>query len=356
HDGTTSVLALPAQGDAGLERRSDPHDSKRSVTQRSSVSKSDSKNLKEALGLCPLCALNARQTYKYDACDAQSHYLLCKSSPPPSQSFPRPRKTPLISSSYLMPPSQQPLRERCNVGLRVNTDRKRMRSRKTQLPTTVALFSAVPQSEKIPLALAGNSTARQFIPHLFIHSQSAPPMTLPLGDWTHILRVLPASLHHPAGSLDIPRSNLGRKSGDPQIITLYIIPDHENAALPLGRRHLMAARDFLALALPYQAAARASAVDAELHQGPDDEDLPPFEPHISADPVRVLLTGPSRVLLIIALTYIAFAARCTVKHVMQAVVDEDEDAEACELLGPDATMGLGKSDMQWLEYFAKGAF
>nr|GAT43079.1 predicted protein [Mycena chlorophos] len=124
----------------------------------------------------------------------------------------------------------------------------------------------------------------------------------------------------------------------------------------------MAARDFLALALPYQAAARANA-DADAAYDMDEDDLtclnfpglsdpPSPNPDVAIDPARVLLIGPPRILLVLAVTYLGFAARCSVRKVMQAIVEEQDDAEACALLGPNATMGLRKREIDALEYFA----
>ncbi|KAJ6516576.1 hypothetical protein C8R47DRAFT_1087750 [Mycena vitilis] len=266
---------------------------------------------------------------------------------------------------------RQPLRDRCNVFLRVSTDRMPT-STKSKLPANLSSSAGntpptipadrrsrmsppppLPLSPFILVDLPEEETApRQFIPYVYLSSPSSPT-TLPAGDWTHAIRVLPASKEHRAGSTSLTEAT----AGSTQILNLYMPANgsKNSTGLPLPRRHILVARDFLALALPYY----SSAHPAEDFTGPDsplalDPCLfPPPAQRCRTDAVRVLLVGPPRALLAIAVTYIAYASECPVAHVMHCVVDEAEDTESCEVLGEDAKMGLGAQDMQILEDLAK---
>jgi hypothetical protein len=68
--------------------------------------------------------------------------------------------------------------------------------------------------------------------------------------------------------------------------------------------------------------------------------------------VRVLILGPPRAVLAIALMYVAYASGCTVAHVMRGVLEDDEDLEWCRLLGKDGDMGLSYKEMRMLETVA----
>ncbi|KAJ6592847.1 hypothetical protein B0H19DRAFT_1055520 [Mycena capillaripes] len=266
-------------------------------------------------------------------------------------------------------PIRQPLRDRCNVFLRVCTDRMPT-STKSKLPANLVssagntpptipvdrrsqLSSPPPLPPLSPYVFVDlpdqENAPRQFIPYLYL---SSPPSTttLPAGSWTHVIRILSASEDHPAGSTSITEAT----PGSTQILNLYARPiPASSTALPLPRRHILVARDFLALALPYYSCAHPASTDSP--DSPLDGFLlsPPAPQRCRTDAVRVLLMGPPRALLAIALTYIAYASECTVAHVMRCVVDEAEDTKSCELLGPDAQMGLGALEMQVLEKLAK---
>ncbi|KAJ7758661.1 hypothetical protein B0H16DRAFT_1535237 [Mycena metata] len=271
---------------------------------------------------------------------------------------------------------RQPLRDRCNVLLRVSTDCQPT-STKAKLPpnlissagNTPPVTSQKRLSRMLPApppplpvltpsaleAPCDDDGPRQFIPHLYL-SSSTSPEALPTGAWTHVLRIVPASKAHRAGTSTITDATVG----SPQILELYVGSNENKRALPLQKRHLLVARDFLALALPYYAS--ANPVEDLLPSPRAGSDYasphsllwsPPPAPRFPTDPVRVLLVGPPRALLAISLTYIAYASECSVEHVMQCVVDEAEDHESCELLGADARMGLGDEDMKVLESLAK---
>ncbi|KAJ7637187.1 hypothetical protein FB45DRAFT_908507 [Roridomyces roridus] len=192
-----------------------------------------------------------------------------------------------------------------------------------------------------------DTTIREFIPYLHLHSSSTLPAdasvlpALPHTEsWTHAVRILPASPEHPPNSQRVTQatSSRGRQL---QILDLYVPAPAQNATVvPLCGRHILVARDFLALALPYY------------HPRANQLDLDP-QPAARTDPVRVILSGPPRVVLTIALAYIAYAAGSSVAHVMRCVVDEAEDAEACALLGPDGTMGLAERELSILERLVK---
>ncbi|KAJ7612042.1 hypothetical protein DFH06DRAFT_1243919 [Mycena polygramma] len=247
---------------------------------------------------------------------------------------------------------RQPLRDRCNVFLRVSTDRNTpptipadRRSRMSPpppLPLSPFILVDLPEEETVP---------RQFIPYVYLSSPSSPT-TLPAGNWTHAIRVLPASKEHRAGSTSLTEAT----AGSTQILNLYVpAGSRTSTGLPLPRRHILVARDFLALALPYYSSAHPAEdfTDPDSPLALDPCRFPPPAQRCRTDAVRVLLVGPPRALLAIAVTYIAYASECPVAHVMHCVVDEAEDTESCEVLGADAKMGLGALDMQILEDLAK---
>ncbi|KAJ7454535.1 hypothetical protein B0H11DRAFT_260129 [Mycena galericulata] len=270
---------------------------------------------------------------------------------------------------------RQSLRDRCNILLRVSTDRKPS-STKSKLPPNLTssagntppyLPPALPNPRAIsppPLPSGPMETledlpsnedaAREFIPYLYLFSPSSPDtQALPAGSWTHIIYVLPASPEHPVGTKFVTD---GATNGGTQLLDLYIAPAplENTSALPLSTRHLLVARDFLALALPYYGCAHPTDDETALDSPTPLEALdPPPAQHCRTDAVRVLLCGPPRAVLVIAVAYIAYASGCTVAHVMRCVVDEDEDAESCALLGPDAQMGLGSREMRVLERVVK---
>ncbi|KAJ6556596.1 hypothetical protein DFH09DRAFT_1084682 [Mycena vulgaris] len=276
-------------------------------------------------------------------------------------------------------PFRQPLRDRCNILLRVCTDRlpsstkSKLRANLTSsagntpllvsptrprcrvaspppLPTaTILAFDDIPDPED-------ENGPREFIP--FLHLFSPPsPGTIPAGTWTHAIRVLPASEEHPAG---YTRVSDAASSGCGQLVDLYIaaVTSASSSALPLPRRHLLVARDFLSLALPYYACAHpedfsASPSSDSSYAPLDTLGPPPPSQACRTDAVRVLLIGPPRAVLAMAVMYIAYASGCSVVHVMSCVVDEAEDAESCAVLGPDARMGLGDKELRIFERVVK---
>ncbi|KAJ7237545.1 hypothetical protein B0H12DRAFT_1327032 [Mycena haematopus] len=278
-----------------------------------------------------------------------------------------------------MEPIRQPLRNRCNVYLRVCTDSVPT-STKSKLPANLVSSAGntppvhledrlprvtspppLPTSPYVVVDLE-EPRPRQFIPYLYLSDSPPSPSTqLPQGNWTHVLRILPASKDHPAGSTDI-----GEPIGSAlQVLDLYTpaVPP-SSKVLHLNKRHVLVARDFLALALPYYASAHPTEdaiAEAEADSSSDvdpfllssSSTMPPPAQRCRADAVRVLLMGPPRAILAVALTYIAYASECTVAHVMRCVMEDGEDEESCELIGTDARMGLGASQMQVLEELAQ---
>ncbi|KAJ7093853.1 hypothetical protein B0H15DRAFT_947190 [Mycena belliarum] len=275
-------------------------------------------------------------------------------------------------------PFGQPLRDRCNIILRVCTDRIPT-STKSKLRATLQssagntppyLSPTRPRSppEYLPPLPASSSILgdflteflddepsagpRQFIPYLDMFSPPSPSAhTLPPGRWTHAIRVLPASEVHPTGTTHVTDAP---SSQGTYTLDLYTGP-RARGVLPLTRRQLLVARDFLALALPYYGAANppASPASSDSSLGADFDDLAPPPPQACrADVVRVLLLGPARALLAMAVAYIAHASGCTAGHVMRCIVDEAEDPEWCAVLGPDARMGLRDKALHALEIVA----
>ncbi|CAK5266698.1 unnamed protein product [Mycena citricolor] len=269
------------------------------------------------------------------------------------------------------------LRERCTVSLRVCTDVDPCATRSKLTADLVSTAGRTPPASPMCVALnrrscvppplppppratesgpsASESTssgpsARQFIPHLHTlcafdqpHAFATDSAALPAGNWTHAVRILRASKAHLPGSLRI--SDLGPA----QVLDLFERPRNIDArardgGLPLRREHLLLARDFLALALPYY------STTVSLSDDGDDVDLGdayPFEqlglPPVyesRTDPVRVLLAGPVRAVLAIALVYTAYASGRKLRYVMDCVGDEGDDADVCAVLGPDSRMGL----------------
>jgi hypothetical protein len=129
--------------------------------------------------------------------------------------------------------------------------------------------------------------------------------------------------------------------------------------LPLSAKHLLLARDFLGLALPYYASAHpavpspASSRSSSAVSPPVDDFTAPSRTEASqADVVQALVVGEPRAALAIALTYVAYASDSPVAHVMRCVLEEEEDEEWCRLLGPDGQMGLGSGEREVMDRIA----
>ncbi|KAJ7621848.1 hypothetical protein B0H17DRAFT_1340567 [Mycena rosella] len=266
-------------------------------------------------------------------------------------------------------PFRQPLRDRCNVFLRVCTDRlpastkSKLRANLMSSAGNTPLFSPTrptpltssppPLPVSTPFSLdeyfaETEEGPRQFIPYLYLSSPPSPG-ALPAGRWTHAIRILPASEGHFAGSTGVT------ENGSTHILDLYVSPLPSRASgsgLPLSKRHLLVARDFLALALPYYACAHPAEDDDEALYSPDPLGVPP-PTQCRTDAVRVLLMGPPRAVLAMATAYIAYASGSTVAHVMCCVVEDAEDPESCAVLGADARMGLGDAELRALESLVK---
>ncbi|KAJ7621851.1 hypothetical protein B0H17DRAFT_1112646 [Mycena rosella] len=275
-------------------------------------------------------------------------------------------------------PSFLALRDRCNVPNRIWDHRSKLamtRSNRDDDASSYAYCAPAPKSRSKrsppPLALAvAQATCtpnpRQFIPYLFL----CPPRgtsVLPGGPWTHTLRLLPPSKTRPAGA-----SILSARALDLHLPSAAFADER---ALHLSEAHLLLARDFLALALPYYASAHPDACfefgSPWISSWPSSSASPtpithePLQgltgaPHVlppsQADPVRVLVIGPPRAALVISLTYLACASGCSVAQAMSGVREGDADAEWCRLLGKDGQMGLGRTEMTMLERVAMKEF
>ncbi|KAJ7189136.1 hypothetical protein C8R46DRAFT_1056679 [Mycena filopes] len=240
-------------------------------------------------------------------------------------------------------------------------------SAQTRRRPSGSLFSS---SEAVPQTHPG--APRQLIPYLYLASSPPPPG----GPWTHIIRLLPASKTHSAGSSHLARSALDLRL-PPAAFT-------DKGGLHMTPEQLTIARDFLALALPYHGCSSAlpssnshfpagdspffidsgfAAVDWTPLEGLADVGhsygMPPTTgAHAQADPVRVLLLGPPRLALAVALVYIAHAAGgdVSVAQVAQGVL-EARDPAWCALVGKKdgggEIIGFGKKEMKVLERAAR---
>ncbi|KAJ6592857.1 hypothetical protein B0H19DRAFT_1245670 [Mycena capillaripes] len=245
-------------------------------------------------------------------------------------------------------PVHQPLRERCNVPMRVCTDRKSSHTKDNTL--------SHPRSEK---SVPRPHGTRQFVPYLYLFSPPVAGAPPPPGNWTHTLRLLPPSKTRPTGRNDL---------AGPHTLNLHIPTAAFRGGargLHLSTQHLLLARDFLALALPYYASAHPSAYSpphgcrwpASSLYSPDSDATPitnaPLEGLSGmADPVRVLVLGPARLVLAVSLVYVAYAGGCSVAQVMRGVLEGDGDAEWCRLIGERGDMGLTREEMRMLEQVA----
>ncbi|KAJ7720002.1 hypothetical protein DFH07DRAFT_859019 [Mycena maculata] len=271
-------------------------------------------------------------------------------------------------------PAYQILLDRRNVPKRVCTDWSKLPSTRSDHKGNSFPTSNEDGIEEVPRTPLDARGPRQFIPYLYLFSPPTPGSTL-AGNWTHTLRLLPSSRTRPAGTTDLVSSRTGGSRG----LDLYIsgAAFQDAGALHLSAEHLLLARDFLALALPYYASAHPTAYFpspfAAYHSSSSSSPLsssetltpishcalegmgpmvPPAVQQSRADPVRVLILGPPRVVLAIGLTYIAYASGCGVAHAMRGVLEGDGDAEWCRLLGDDGEMGLDAKDMKMLERVA----
>ncbi|KAJ6626748.1 hypothetical protein B0H10DRAFT_1998405 [Mycena sp. CBHHK59/15] len=286
---------------------------------------------------------------------------------------------------FVEPTKQQrrPLRERCNVPGSVWIDRKpRSMKEKLQAKTSSSsagntpLFNSRPRQqlpppplpvlsptkiEEVPPVTKDAQGVRQFIPYLHFFSPSSPH-ELPVGNWTHMIRILPASEAHLSGTVKLIDTAAG---GGVQGLNIYTPAARSENKLPISSHHLLVARDFLALALPYYAQGHPppysptstssrsssysdtplSSVETSSKSGPPQA--------FQTDAVRVLLVGAPRAILAIAVTYVAYASGLGIEHVMRCVLEEDADPDMCELLGEDARMGLGDAEMRVLNRVVK---
>ncbi|KAJ7758662.1 hypothetical protein B0H16DRAFT_1535238 [Mycena metata] len=301
---------------------------------------------------------------------------MCKHTSPPS-----------IPPPLSLPMSSQPLRERCAVPTQVCTDRRKLDKYSVQKRgDTVKRRLSVVGIEEVPRTPRDPHGPRQFLPYLYLFSPPVPGAPPPPGNWTHTLRLLPPSKTRAVGCTDLvasPRAGLD----------LRVPPaafKSDEAGLHITTGHLTLARDFLALALPYYASAHpgaispglagcgwptststftsisasdsgrwsgtATAVDWTPITHTPLEGLGNMMPQVSplsqADPVRVLVLGPPRLVLAITLVYIAYASGCSVAEVTRGVLEGDADPEWCALIGADGDLGLGQKGMKVLERVA----
>ncbi|KAJ7237546.1 hypothetical protein B0H12DRAFT_1138710 [Mycena haematopus] len=215
---------------------------------------------------------------------------------------------------------------------------------------------------------------RQFVPYLYIHSPPLPGAPPPPGNWTHTLRLLPQTKTRPPGSTDI----VGNDFSGPRGLDLHlpVAAFKQFRSLHLSEDQLLVARDFLALALPYYASAHPpesprhfsgsngwpasspwSAPYTPITHAPLEGlagMTPQVPPNSQADPVRVLVLGPSRLVLAIGLLYLAYASGCSVKQVMRGVIEDDTDRDSKwrRLIAEDGRLGLSREDMKMLERVA----
>ncbi|KAJ7026863.1 hypothetical protein C8F04DRAFT_1123946 [Mycena alexandri] len=288
-------------------------------------------------------------------------------------------------------PSRQPLRERCAVPTQVCTDRRKLDNYSVQKRGDTTVKSHVKRRlsmfgiDEVPRTPRDPHGPRQFLPYLYLFSPPAPGAPPPPGNWTHTIRLLPPSKTRAVGCTDLvtsPRAGL-----DLRIPPAALKSDE--AGLHITTGHLTLARDFLALALPYYASAHPGAISPGLAgcgwptstststststytstsgqwsgtatavdwtpightplEGLGNM-MPQVSPLSQADPVRVLVLGPPRLVLAITLVYIAFASGRSVAEVTRSVLEGDVDPEWCSLIGDDGDLGLGQKGMKVLE-------
>lgn len=282
--------------------------------------------------------------------------------------------TPLRLFSTM--PVHQPLRERCHVPTRVYTDRTSSRikddsshtRREKSVPSHIRRRLSTCIIEEVPRTPQDPHGIRQFVPYLYLFSPPVPGAPAPPGNWTHTLRLLPPSKTRPTGRNDL---------AGPRTLDLHLPASAFKSGargLHLSTQHLLLARDFLALALPYYASARPPAYS--LSRGcrwpvsnldsPDSDFTPithepleglggmapPVPPLSQADPVRVLVLGPARLVLAVSLVYVAYAGGCSVAQVIRGVLEGDGDEEWYRLIGDNEDMGLTREEMRMLEHVA----
>ncbi|KAJ6516604.1 hypothetical protein C8R47DRAFT_1313025 [Mycena vitilis] len=261
-------------------------------------------------------------------------------------------------------PSHQPLRDRCNVPQSVCTERSRT-SRNKDISSSHAALRRRLSIQAVPRTCTPGDPhgTRQFVPYLYLFSPAAPGAPSPPGNWTHTLRLLPPSKTRPTGCNEF--------NGSTRVLDLHIAAAafKGGRGLHLSTQHLLLARDFLSLALPYF----ASAHPPEYSAPPSDCGWPssacspaytpishaPIEgmggmmPRVSplsqADPVRVLVLGPPRLVLAISLVYVAHASGCSVAQVVRGVLESGSDGEWRRLLGDRGDLGLTRDETKTLE-------
>ncbi|KAJ6556589.1 hypothetical protein DFH09DRAFT_1491183 [Mycena vulgaris] len=245
--------------------------------------------------------------------------------------------------------SRQSQRDNCTAPTRSRTDRSKLAMTRSDL-------------EDAPSYTSSTTTPRQLVPYLYLFSPRDGDATPTPGPWTHTLRLLPPSKTRPAGSAQSQsHTHAGHR------LDLYLPGAAFTRAgareLHVSETHLLLARDFLGLALPYQPGAASAGHCAPSPFLGDGSPLftagsyapphglapllsvpPSMLPHSQsqfADPVRVLVVGPPRAALAIGLTYLAYAAGCAVAQVLDSVVE-----------GGEIEMALGRVDMAMLERVA----
>ncbi|KAF7288318.1 hypothetical protein HMN09_01406300 [Mycena chlorophos] len=288
---------------------------------------------------------------------------------------------------------QPPLRERCITPPRLAIDTK-------HLPSSLAgsQIHEIPRSPPCdPLA------ARELIPYLHLapyalkSDATLPPCPEKHNRWTHMVRLLPATKSAPAGSAEL---HPPKRQGQPHLLEVRVPAEAFNAAFERGQRtalqdylpaqSVLIVRDFLALALPYYAAAHplptptesgvgagwpssASAVPSLSHSDSDsdssdsDTSSPlsfqapstprPVSP--SADPVNVLLLGPTQLTLSLSLVYISYASGTLVRDVMRGILESSarEAAWAARIIAQGADrMGMSEEELEFLEDGAMNDF
>jgi hypothetical protein len=282
----------------------------------------------------------------------------------------------LAFKRYIMPAARQPLRERCNVKLNVATaisvqesfntpvydddvfTKRRRHVPDVRVPFTNAVAekknAIMPRLHPVnPSAARGLQSLHELLPYLFIsfHTGNRLPAQVITKDgttFTHIVKITHATPKRKAGTMDIGED---AKRG---LYTLTLVVPTS----PLrgrGRRRvrsrgkvcatiltdyqLLAARDFLSLALPYYSEARPKN--------------PIPGPVGSADQVRVLVTAPAgdtaaTDVMTIAACYITFVSRVCAQTVLECIEKEEEVPWYWK-----GIIGEGKDGFSLIDYVAE---
>jgi hypothetical protein len=254
----------------------------------------------------------------------------------------------------IMPAIRKPLRDRCNVHLKVVTAIPTeesldtplhkpkgdvpLRSRKLRRPipdVSVPYSNPVkqyaPEGPRLypvnPRTVRGLQSLHKLVPYLYLafHEGSQLPQSLVTNDgtaFTHIIKIAHATEQRMAGTVEV---KIDPKRGlHSLVLVIPTTPPHrrgrrrvrskgERNTTVLTDNQMLAARDFLSLALPYY-----------LEAHPRDD-----IPTASADVARLLITAPASDgaasdVMSVAVCYLSFASEESVETVL-GYVDNEED-------------------------------